>query len=64
MMSFYLNGKPKRWTDAEFELAMFRLDRYEKGFDPDLIGEHEVKPVRCPCCGHAIPWALIKGYRE
>jgi len=32
-----------------------------KGFDPEMIGEHEVKPVCCANCGHAIPWRVIRG---
>jgi hypothetical protein len=32
--------------------------------DPNLIGEHEVEPVRCQCCRSPIPWATIKGWRD
>jgi hypothetical protein len=35
-----------------------------RGLDPHLIGEHEVEPIRCPCCSKPIPWAVILGYRS
>jgi hypothetical protein len=37
---------------------------YPTSGDPNIAGEHEVPPVRCPCCNHALPWALIKGWRR
>jgi hypothetical protein len=32
--------------------------------DPNIIGEHEVPPVKCQCCNAVIPWAIIKGWRN
>lgn len=37
---------------------------YPTSGDPNIIGEHEVEPVKCPCCGEAMPWPLIKGWRN
>lgn len=33
-------------------------------YDPLVIGEHEVEPVRCPGCRAQIPWHIIKGWRN
>jgi hypothetical protein len=50
---------------AQVQYGIFRMRyRSQTGFDPDWIGAHEVKPVRCQCCGEAIPWDIIKGWRE
>lgn len=38
-------------------------DGYPTSNDPLIIGEHEVKPVECPHCKCALPWALVKGWR-
>lgn len=37
---------------------------YPTSGDPNIIGEHEVAPVRCPCCNEPLPWPLIKGWRD
>lgn len=42
----------------------FRSERKAQGWDPDMIGEHEVKPVHCRDCGAVIPWRLLKGYHD
>lgn len=36
----------------------------ERGLDPNLIGEHEAKPIMCECCGKPIPWTAILGHRS
>lgn len=37
---------------------------YPTSGDPNIIGEHEVAPVRCPGCKAPLPWSLIKGWRN
>ena len=37
---------------------------YPTSGDPNIIGEHEVPPVCCPHCRKAVPWAIIKGWRN
>jgi hypothetical protein len=35
---------------------------YPASGDPNIIGEHEVPPVRCQCCNAPIAWSIIKGW--
>jgi hypothetical protein len=37
---------------------------YPVSGDPNIIGEHEVRPLCCPHCNGQLPWALIKGWRN
>jgi hypothetical protein len=53
-----------RMRIAQRQYSLFRVDYRLQGLDPDWIGAHEVKPVRCQCCGEAIPWNIIKGWRD
>jgi hypothetical protein len=72
-----MDSKRKRYP-SHFNAARMERDRvayqehrrsvvpfgYPTSGNPNIIGEHEVAPVRCPCCNHALPWALIKGWRN
>lgn len=46
------------------EIGRAAWPRYPTSGDPNMIGEHEVAPVLCPCCEAPIPWKIIKGYRD
>jgi hypothetical protein len=50
----------KTRLEREGELLTWRLHLRSRGLDPDMIGEHEVEPIRCGHCGEAIPWRTIK----
>lgn len=73
----FVEGTPKPTAGGDSESE--RLERLEQlraeleatvpfGYptsgDPDIIGEHEVAPLLCPCCRSPLPWPLIKGWRD
>jgi hypothetical protein len=54
----------EEFTRIRFELAAAPPPPWPLSGDPNIIGEHEVPPVRCGCCDAVIPWSIIKGWRN
>lgn len=56
------------WKGQAKSRAEINIELLERGikptYNPLIIGEHEVEPVRCQCCGTQIPWSTIKGWRD
>lgn len=53
-----------RLDQLRAELAATVPFGYPTSGNPNIVGEHEVAPVRCPCCQSPLPWPLIKGWRD
>jgi hypothetical protein len=61
--SKYASEDARRQRTIKQNLMEHRRGLEALGLDPDLIGEHEVKPIHCKRCGHPVPWKDIKGHR-